>query len=458
MSELKTYYTLRYEHADALHRAGDRLFNAADVLHIGQTDYCEARLVNETPFEDAVLAVIRPQEGAEGWVLVPVSPYKEHEVRVGGTLVDCLHLLRDGDRISFAGSRQELLFNIHHDSDYLAKGITPVKVTGMSRWTKVMMVALPLLLALLGWAYLDRRNALKEGLTTAMREEAELSVFQLKVDTIKLVYIERGDTTVLESCADIQSAGTIFLTTDNRLITARHCLEPWLNREPALNSDTSKIEVPYVRWALRAETYNQTMDDGTEMQVITCCSVNEGGKRGGFLCHVNSTQFHFDRSRDVLQVLGTFEEEYCWRSISPRYNNSRMMLGDIAYMEVPEGLLESHPQGTIRLASDQQLTRLLGKKERALTVLGFPAKTTQTNIEMRQGSLSQPFEFDAEGRAVSVIDYTGEVVEGFSGGPVLVRDWLHGFYVVGVVSGFDAINGSNHYAVPVSEIQKEASR
>ena len=38
MSEVKNYYTLRYEHADALHRAGDRLYNAADVLHIGQTD------------------------------------------------------------------------------------------------------------------------------------------------------------------------------------------------------------------------------------------------------------------------------------------------------------------------------------------------------------------------------------------------------------------------------------
>ena len=114
MSEVKNYYTLRYEHADALHRAGDRLYNAADVLHIGQTDYCEARLVNESPFEDAVLAVVRPQDDGGGWVLVPVSPYKEHEVRVGGAPVDCLHLLRDGDRISFAGSRQELLFNIHH--------------------------------------------------------------------------------------------------------------------------------------------------------------------------------------------------------------------------------------------------------------------------------------------------------------------------------------------------------
>ena len=100
---MKTYYAIRFECDDPLHKQGEQLFNADNALHIGQTPSCEVRLPNLSQYEDAVYAVIERRSNGEGWKLIRTSPYVEHEVSVNGTPIDYFHLLHDGDRISFAG-------------------------------------------------------------------------------------------------------------------------------------------------------------------------------------------------------------------------------------------------------------------------------------------------------------------------------------------------------------------
>lgn len=125
------YYILRFEHTDALHRRGDQLLNASEPLSIGQTSECQARLVNATQWEDAVLAVIVPRKDGEGWNLLEASPYAQHKVRVNGVPMDYVHTLQDGDRIAFSGQQQELLFLVRSDSQYQLHGIV-LSSQGMS--------------------------------------------------------------------------------------------------------------------------------------------------------------------------------------------------------------------------------------------------------------------------------------------------------------------------------------
>ena len=106
---MKEYYSIRYEITDALHKAGEQVFNADNVLRIGQTESCDVRIANDSQYEDAVFAIIEKRENGQGWKLIRMSPYKEHEVRVNGAPFDYVHFLNDGDRIAFTGQRQELL-------------------------------------------------------------------------------------------------------------------------------------------------------------------------------------------------------------------------------------------------------------------------------------------------------------------------------------------------------------
>ena len=83
----KKYYTLRYEHDDAFHKAGEKVFNDKNTLHIGQTESCDIRLSNSSQYEDAVIAIIEKRTDDKGWKLIRISPFTEHEVRVNAFLM-----------------------------------------------------------------------------------------------------------------------------------------------------------------------------------------------------------------------------------------------------------------------------------------------------------------------------------------------------------------------------------
>lgn len=140
----KKYYTLRYERDDAFHKAGEKVYNDKNTLHIGQTESCDIKLANSSQYEDAVIAIIEKRTDNKGWKLIRISPYKEHEVRVNGTPISHVHFLNDGDRIAFEGQRQELVFSIREDELYASSGIVTMGKSSnrpMAVWLTLITIA-----------------------------------------------------------------------------------------------------------------------------------------------------------------------------------------------------------------------------------------------------------------------------------------------------------------------------
>ena len=441
---MKTYYALRFECNDTLHKQGEQLFNADNTLHIGQTSSCEVRLPNLSQYEDAVYAVIEKRSGGEGWKLIRTSPFAEHEVSVNGTPIDYLHLLHDGDRISFAGQRQELVFNIRHDEQYNTNGIVSVPKGNASRPLLVWVALLTLLLVCFGLYRLYERP-----MTSNMIEKAKQSVFQITVDSVKLLAISGTDTIELgESHSDLPGAGTAFLTTDSLLVTARHCIEPWLNVNDTIRMDTLSPTIPaYIKMALRAVTQEMTHDDDTVWEMVSYCSVARLSSGNEVLFNVRSIDFFMDKERDQLVEYGDFSHQYFWRSISARPRRIDMMMGDIAFLHV-------NAKGTIPLASGKEMREICSKPDHPIIIMGRPSTMVNNQKAVSaEAQIKQALSFNDEGYPDTVIFHNGDIIPGFSGGPVLAKQGFR-WRAVGVVSVTDKHGGKHHYSVPVTEIYR----
>ena len=67
---------------------------------------------------------------------------------------------------------------------------------------------------------------------------------------------------MLEAIAlDRQVAGTCFLTCDSLFVTARHCVEPWINDEDWNGISYDDKMSPAVRLATMAETRNMMLGE-----------------------------------------------------------------------------------------------------------------------------------------------------------------------------------------------------
>ena len=415
---MKKYYVLRFENSDSLHKAGDQVFNADATLRIGQQEGCEVLLANETQYEDAVLAVIIRNDDGEGWRIIRTSSYREHAVRVNGTEVDYVQHLSDGDRIAFEGSKQELLFNVRSDDEY--NGSKPVVVPHtFPKWLIATLVLLPLVLFGVGYGIMSH-NMEKKMLTEDMIKQAEKSVVQIKTD-------------------------------DSLLVTARHCVEPWLNVD-SIPADSSKIESLPVKWALMAETRNQEEIDSIEWMVVSRLSVVIPDSTGSFIIEkFSSTDFNIEKSRDHVIEYGDFDHLYFWRSIAALPRRTDMMLDDFAFLRLPAHLA-SHAEGAIHLASKEEILQL--EKRKPVTILGFPESGVgAADFESSTDELRHLPTQDSLGFPDGVLHHNGEIAHGYSGGPVLVRNGNE-CYAVGIISVHDRLNKNRTLSVPVSEVER----
>ena len=442
----RRYYTLRFEHASPPYRSGMCLSNADNLLHIGQSEGCDVRLSNTSQYEDVEWAVIEKVVDEDIWKLIRTSPYREHEVRVNGSPIQYVHFLKDGDRISFEGLRLELIFETKSDGKYLSSGIDskPPQSRGVQIWLILLTLAF---LSIIGVAIINRP------MTDDMINEAKRSVFLIKVDSISLIAVRGADTTIVSSCrAEISGMG--FLTTDSLLVTARHCIEPWLNIPDTMQLDTTASIPTFVKMALTAETHNTLDGDGAEWRTISHCSIWKADPNLSFLFCATSADFMIDKSRDLIIETGDYDHHYVWRSISARPRRTDMMLGDIAFMKVSSFMI-NNPKGSIRLAKPDEMWKLCRKSGRELVILGSPEGSLgRQDIEKSNDELRRPVTFTSDGYPETVLSHNGEIVPGFSGGPVLTRCGLMGWCAIGVVSATDARNVNRCYSVPVSEIHR----
>ncbi len=454
----KRYYTLRFEYGDAYHKAGDRLMNADNALHIGQTEACEVKLPNTSQYEDAVLAVIEPREDGQGWKIIRTSPFKEHEVMLNGTPIEYVHHLEDGDHISFAGQRQELVFNIREDELYASKGIVAIgKKDNRSMIVWLAIISLAVIAFVLHQLY-------HRPMSNRMIESAMQSVYQIKVDSMKLVRCEGENTYVKRTAYLDNEVGTAFLATDGKatvLVTARHCIEPWLNLSDDIPMDTVSSRTPdYIKMALEASTRNiiaEYTGDSVRWKMVSYCSLRKPEVSDEVLMNLTSDQFILDNSRDHIMEYGDFNHQYFWRSLKVRPRRTDMMLGDIAYLPDATNLFQGQ-KAMISLASKEEMRAFCQTPNRSLRIMGRTANQTgNRQIEALKAEIKTQMtstDFTPEGYPNTVITHDGDLSRGFSGGPVLTRKGFFGCRVIGVVSVIDKSNDNWFYSVPISEIER----
>jgi len=175
------YYSLRFDRKDSIHKAGERVMASTDTLRIGQQEDCGVRLENKSDYADELFAVIRPCKETDDWQLVTCSPYVK--MRVNGVEVSLIHYLTDGDRISFDGITQELLFNVHTDGRYdNTTGIVTVDAPLSCKLVAALLIPILILIGI-SMVYTYKVNhAEKENM--AKLEKVKSSVMQINVDSV----------------------------------------------------------------------------------------------------------------------------------------------------------------------------------------------------------------------------------------------------------------------------------
>lgn len=441
------YYTLKYEQTDPLHKKGEVVVIPSGELHIGQQNDCKVLFHNNTDYEDELYAIIRPTRNEGEWLLIPTSEYVK--TSANGNPVELVHYLNNGDRITFEGEEQELLFETHRDDKYnLATGIQMIAAP-MSKRLITCMIAIPAILFSLIACYIikdnydeEQREALLAGLHT--------SILQISVDTVQYLEVTSLGERILRKYSYQKSEGhimngTAFLTADSCIVTARHCIEPWLN-DPMVSEANTPTELKSIptQWAMEAETYNQTHDSDTIYRVVAICDFFiglNGTERFGE--SIKSTKFVVDRSRDNVIEKGDFDTVFYWRSIKETYSNKEVMLGDVAWTRTDS-------VGKLALVTEDELASLLANRPQ-LYFMGYPDHNVIRGLNREEGKLQMDY---VKG---SVIAHNGNLIHGFSGAPVIIIEKQKA-YAVGVVSRIDANGGGRTYSVPVTELLQKGGK
>lgn len=402
------------------------------VTVVGQVAGCDIQIVNHTEYEDEILAKIIPNREKDGWHIVKVTGH--WPILINGVEMNRVHYLADGDVIDF--SNAHCVFNIK-DGRQAEPTIVHIHKNSKKLW--VLFAAIMILCVTVGWRiYSSGRYILAD----EQIAEIETSLFSTRVDSIQLL---RGDS-VIESYAYASSPiGTAFLTTDSLIVTARHCIQPWLNKVLPYEyaSIPGNTEWP-IKKALFVETENQ-LSGNDEYRLRAWLTLTDENDNSFTL---TSDDFRINRDYDDIVELGTYDTPQYWRSISHRYHRTDMMLGDIAYAK-------SDRPGRIALASEEDIRKMLRQRRTKLYFFGHPESGIGNNsLDIRADELRmQGKELEGTREDVFMLAHDGDLTPGFSGGPAIMRSGS-GFKAVGVISVTDERNGHLSYSVPTSEIIK----
>lgn len=406
-------------------------FPGKSTAVIGQTQGCDVLLPNNSQYEDVVFAKILPNKEGNGWHIVKISTF--YPIVINGNELNRVHYLKEGDNIEIQG--QNLRFNIK-EGEQSAPSITHIHKTGKAVWG--IIGAICVILAFVGYQLYDNQ---RERITDTMRAEIMASIFTTRVDSLQLVYRDSVVDTYTYASSPV---GTAFLTRDSLIVTARHCIQPWLNMVlPHEYANIPDMTEWPIQKALFAETENQ-LSGADEWRIVSFITLTD---EDGNSLSMNSDNFKMNIDSDDIVELGSYDEPKYWRSISHRYTRRDMMLGDIAFAK-------SDKAGNITLATKEDLQKLLNHRGVKLTFVGHPESSVNGNKpDIKSDELRVPIEELQESQNhIFLLAHEGGLTPGFSGGPVIVRDGS-GFKAVGVVSVVDERNGNRSYSVPTSEIE-----
>lgn len=443
----KNYYSLRLLGTNAFHAKGDVLKTTNKTLNIGETAECEIRY-EAGAYEPECYATIVENDEGDGWRLIRRSPHVRAQIAGMGD-IGYVHQLADGDVISFEGQPMELEFHIHHDSNYGSTGIVIEQHTNKRQTYGIAAVAL---LAIAGMLFFWQWNVRQSDIRYEDLSEFLSSVYITRVDSIQWIEVSGDDTTQVRPTMRTDAggaAGTAFLTTDGKLVTARHCIEYWIGDEIDLTSKVKDMSDDDIhKWAILVEKFmEEREDEEVKQQLRVFFSVyNEQMQDEPLFCFSSTDScVHINRYHDEVLTIADFSEDYSWRTVRPYYNELEMELGDIAYIDI--GI-----KGTIEMADSATISQL--NQSSPIAALGFPGNAASKKITFAAGTISEN-RTDTVNRLNPDLRFDANISHGFSGGPVFVKTASHRIVAAGVVSKID---GTYKKAVPITEVEEMEKR
>lgn len=416
------FYTLRWK--GSAFGTDEHLSASENVVRIGQREGSDVLLPNHSRYADEQFAVIKPTKSADGWQIIATSEFVK--TYVNGNPVSLNHYLKSGDHISFSESAVEILFEIKK-----GENVGTSRFTTVSR-RRIALIACATAFAIALAVYGIIAPDIIRDRNAAALNAAEESVAELSVDSIYYIRNVSGkQDTVCRSGASI--IGTAFLTEQGLLVTARHCIEPWLEYHNIDSVVINRFPL-WTAWAVDAETYNRAHRNDTSYRVVSKCSIRTANKYWGQFW---SSDFSYNGTRDEIVTGGDYLHSYCMRTITGMFNRSEMMLGDIAVMPFKPHV------GTIVIPSESVLKRIVTTGS-SLTFKGYPS-LQEWGIDTKEGKVRKEY------RSGHMISHDGELIYGYSGGPALIV-YKRKAYVVGIVSTLDKGENDCIYSVPISEI------
>lgn len=441
------YFSLTFLTKDTLHSKGDRVLVGADrKLFIGTNESADLR-IDGFDANTGMLAVLKPTSDGDGWCIINLQG--GDNVRVGGRQVKVASPLEDGCHVQVCDT--ELIYN-----ELSKDNVSPNQmILESKKHTNVLsVIALCLVLTvigLLGYLYYMNRG---ENFTTDDEQLCSQWIYRIKVDKI---YLERkgtnGEWIKADSVEkDTSIVGTCFIACDRGsgnqyLITARHCIEPWLETEWK-GIDTTGVE-PELRWAIDAE--NSIYNGDSTIRVTSLCHVL---KKDSVVCDILSSDFKVDRRNDqVINMSIDVDNPLMFRSITPIFHDHSMEMGDIAFVESP-----IKDQSQLLIAGDEFMHSNFDRISE-LHLFGFPQGDKSHNVEKRKGTVSAVTESShMQGNTSAYPEAFWCMVSatpGFSGGPMVTKH-KDNFYVLGLLSYVDPWTGSRDRfrIVPVAVITR----
>ena len=436
------YYRLTYIASSDKERRGDSVCNGSKPLNIGQGTWCDVRLRESDAYESQVYATILQDEDSNEWYVVRRTDC--HHVYVNSVEVPVAQILHSGDRLSFndGSTLAELKFDVFDDGEYDAGRGIVYKKHQSNRLYYIATVVIAL--ASLGVAIFGILSPRQTDLRHSDLKQFCQSVYRISVDSVYLLC----DGVTVDSIELAEMAeGTAFLTKDSLFVTARHCVEPWINDEDWDGVSSKSRMSPELRLATKAETENRMA--GYEKYTLRAhCVISKGLERYNHY----STDFRMNKSRDMVIRLGTDKEKIYWRTIIPIASRRDMELGDFAYIK-EEHLSDGVKPLQIIMASWDDLMAFVKSTNHDIAFVGYPLNDNNTDsVTVDFGSLTS-FEYnDSQNSPVGCLQLSANINPGNSGGPVfaMIRNKIK---VIGIVSKADnrATMGM-HWAVPITEV------
>ncbi|MBO4906953.1 MAG: trypsin-like peptidase domain-containing protein [Bacteroidaceae bacterium] len=441
------YYKLTYRTTSDRVRRGDSMYCGPMPLDIGQSASCQLQLPESSTLEPQTYATVVPYDDGKGWFIVKRTD--SLEVAVNGKPVGIAHDLHDDDEISFYDGTQHttLRFQTFQDGDYDPRQGIIFKPANSSHRAYIVLIATIIIAAVTAFLLWPRTSTPHS--LAGIEQDYASSIYHITTDSVYLLrdtIIDGNREQQIVSAIELArpEAGTCFLTREGLLVTARHCIEPWIQDEDWNGMADTETMSPELRLATYAETQNRLT--GTEAFTLRARNVvSRGIVRHTFY----STDFCMNKSRDKVVCLGSDENPIYWRTIFPIAQRRDMELGDFAYLNVTDIL----GQGDIATADINDLKQLSHQRDKQIAVVGYPVSDNGADVVSCVMGNCQALEFTDDSTALrGCLQMSAAINKGNSGGPIFayIGDSIR---AVGIVSKGDGTAQQGlFWAVPMSEV------